>query len=164
MKPLLQKIFSLSGMVKGAVFLLVFANLLFWVATKTQFLECLSESLQGVRYLIVVKDTTCARGNIVSIQGHNVAHIQEGRLAKRILGLPGDAIWRQENSLCIQSVCLPLLKQTKDGKPLTPISARLVPDGYAFVAGDHPRSFDSRYEEFGLVPLKKIWGRAIWWR
>ena len=36
-------------------------------------------------------------------------------------------------------------------------------EGYVFVAGDHPKSFDSRYDEFGLVNIENIQGRAIWW-
>ncbi len=78
----------------------------------------------------------------------------------------------------------PLLKQTKEGNPLTPLSVKrisegnntekiipegiipkgIIPPGYVFVAGDNPHSFDSRYEEFGLVPMEKIWGKAVvWW-
>lgn len=75
----------------------------------------------------------------------------------------------------------PLLKQTREGNPLTPLSVKgfsegsmskgmifkgvipeaIIPPGYVFVAGDNPNSFDSRYEEFGLVPMEKIWGKAI---
>ena len=62
----------------------------------------------------------------------------------------------------------PLLKQTKEGNPLTPLSVKnisgeIIPPGYVFVAGDNPNSFDSRYEEFGLVPMEKIWGKAVFW-
>lgn len=57
---------------------------------------------------------------------------------------------------------LALLKTTREGNPLTPISIQIVPESYVFVAGDNPHSFDSRYEEFGLVPYEKIWGKAIW--
>lgn len=78
----------------------------------------------------------------------------------------------------------PLLKQTREGNPLTPLSVKgfsegsmskgmifkgvipeaIIPPGYVFVAGDNPNSFDSRYEEFGLVPMEKIWGKAVlWW-
>jgi len=114
---------------------------------------------------------------------------QRGELvfAKRIAGMPGDLITRDKERLCISSrtqkdkpleltpVCcshtqavndlsngqsVPLLDQTKDGKPLTPLRATIVPEGYVFIVGDHPRSFDSRYEEFGLVPQEKIWGKS----
>ena len=101
--------------------------------------------------------------------------------------MPGDLLHRDKERLCISSqaqkdepleltpVCfshnqavndlsngqsLPLLDQTKDGKPLTPLRVEIVPEGYVFVAGDHLRSFDSRYEEFGLVSQQNLWGKA----
>lgn len=55
----------------------------------------------------------------------------------------------------------PLLKETKDGKPLHPLKATIIPEGYVFVATSHPRSFDSRYEEFGLVKQEHITGKCF---
>lgn len=37
-----------------------------------------------------------------------------------------------------------------------------VPFNHVAVQGDHPKSFDSRYEEFGFVPIQTIKGAA--WR
>lgn len=37
--------------------------------------------------------------------------------------------------------------------------SNIVPEGYVYVLGDNPEhSHDSRYENFGLVPIEKIWG------
>lgn len=37
--------------------------------------------------------------------------------------------------------------------------SNVVPEGYVFVEGDNPSaSHDSRYEDFGLVPIEDIWG------
>ncbi len=154
--------FALKGFLKGAVILLALSGLLFWIARQTQFLECVSNSLTGIRYLIVVKDVSFKRGDIVSIKNHDVAHVQEQDFAKRILGLPGDKILREGNTIHIGNAILTLLKETKERHPLTSLTVKVVPERFVFVAGDHPRSFDSRYEEFGLVPIAKIWGRAIW--
>lgn len=38
----------------------------------------------------------------------------------------------------------------------------VIPDGYVFVAGDNSQtSYDSRYEEFGLVSEDMIWGTIV---
>ncbi len=37
-----------------------------------------------------------------------------------------------------------------------------VPEGYLFVCGDNKEnSFDSRYPEFGLIPISSVWGYAL---
>lgn len=162
-----------------ATAILVPLILLLWgVASCTQLQECASESLKGVRYILMVKDLSFKRGNIVSIQGHDTAYAKDKIFAKRVVGLPGDVIVRDKEGVKVlpvlvsstnsriktpQSQVFPLLERTKEGKPLTPLTTILIPQGYVFVAGDHSRSFDSRYEEFGLVPMENIKGRVIWW-
>lgn len=162
------------------ILILGFFSLFCWAITsQTQLLKCESKSLQGIRYLFVLKCSSFKRGDIVSIQGFETSYKGRKRLAKRILGLPGDQIIKNRERITIKVVgnkgarskpvkakplkikALPLLRATKEGNILTPLSAIYIPEGYVFVAGDHPRSFDSRYEEFGLVPIDKIWGRAL---
>lgn len=251
------------------------------ITTYTQLLETVSSSLKGINYILVRKSSSIQRGDIVSIQGHTIKYVGEKRIAKRVLGLPGDRIIQEEGQIILipsdfdpellkylklQSIgsevevsedmvneetegtdgtddyddededdeeddvdenitsesfsleessmqgediaslqehtnkyarfdpealrllashhfgikIFPLLKQTKEGNPLTPISVKrfsegdiskggiipeeIIPPGYVFVAGNNPNSFDSRYEEFGLVPMEKIWGKAVlWW-
>ena len=253
------------------------------ITTYTQLLETVSSSLKGINYILVRKSSSIQRGDIVSIQGHTIKYVGEKRIAKRVLGLPGDRIIQDEEQIILipsdfdpellkylqlqstgsevevsedmvneetedtdgtddyddedededeedvdveenitsESFSLeessmqgediaslqehthkpvrvdpevlqllasqhfgieifPLLKQTKEGNPLTPISVKrfsegdiskggilpegIISPGYVFVAGDNPNSFDSRYEEFGLVPVEKIWGKAVlWW-
>lgn len=153
------------------------------VVSQTRLGECVSESLEGTRYILFFKNAALKRGDIVSIEGHPVKYVGEKLLAKRILGLPGDRIIRDYNGIRIEaqflesktgkdhtkilepepleSKTLALLKTTREGNSLTPISIQIVPENYVFVAGDNPHSFDSRYEEFGLVSYEKIWGKAI---
>jgi len=52
-------------------------------------------------------------------------------------------------------------QRSKDGRLLTPIKAGVIPQGKVFVVGDHERSFDSRYEELGLISEKVLQGRLL---
>lgn len=45
----------------------------------------------------------------------------------------------------------PLFKQTRKGEALHPMESQIIPRGCLFVYGSHPQSFDSRYQEFGLI-------------
>jgi signal peptidase I len=137
------------------------------LGTYTQLLENVSESLDDVRYLLILKTTKIKRGDIVSIQGHTPHYVGDHNFTKRVIGLPGDSITRDKTHLTIKAqngafaITLPLLTQTKESQPLTPLSLNVVPQGYLFVTGDHLRSFDSRYEEFGLVRKENIYGKAL---
>ncbi len=125
---------------------------------------CLTPSLEGIRALLFFKTNNFSQNDIVFIQGHVYKHLDvplENQIfAKRIVGLPGDILIRDIDTIKIIKA-LPLVQKTKEGHSLTPTQTQVVPEGHVFVAGDHPRSIDSRYEEFGLVPVEKIWGKAV---
>lgn len=152
---------------KAAIRIGIFSIILYGFATYTQLLENVSESLDDMRYLLVLKSTKVKRGDIVSIQGHTPYYVGDHIFTKRVIGLPGDLVIRNKTHLTLKAqngafaITLPLLTQSKEGQVLTPLSLNVVPEGYLFVTGDHLRSFDSRYEEFGLVPMKKIYGKAL---
>ena len=156
-----------SRIKKAVIGIGIFAIILAVLGTSTQLLENVSESLDDVRYLLILKSTKIKRGDIVSIQGHTPQYVGNYIFTKRVVGLPGDYIIRDEAHLTLKvqngafAITLPILNQTKEGKPLTPLFSEVVPEGYCFVTGDHLRSFDSRYEEFGLVSMKKIYGKAV---
>ncbi|OJW54569.1 MAG: signal peptidase I [Alphaproteobacteria bacterium 41-28] len=157
-------------------FILPVTLVLVVIGFQTQLHECASPSLHGIRYILFKKRPPLRRGDIVSIQEYDTKYVQGKILTKRVIGLPGDIIVRDKEGIRIltfqtspkhsqpktlYTTPLPLLKKTTDGKPLTPISATIIPSGHIFVAGDNLYSFDSRYEEFGLVPMEKIWGKAV---
>jgi signal peptidase I len=152
---------------KTAIGIGIFCFILATLGTCTQLLENVSESLDDVRYLLVLKSTKIKRGDIVSIQGHTPQYVGKHIFTKRVVGIPGDYIIRDKTHLTLKtqngafSITFPLLMQTKEGLTLTPLSLEIVPQGYFFVTGDHLRSFDSRYEEFGLVLKEKIYGKAL---
>lgn len=138
-----------------------------WLTTYTQLLESASESLEGIHYILVHKSSAIKRGDIVLIQEHTPQYVGEKSFTKRVIGLPGDQIVKHKEGLELKaknssiSTTFPLLEKTKEGQVLTPLYSQIIPEGYVFVAGNHPRSFDSRYEEFGLVPMTKVWGKGV---
>lgn len=136
-----------------------------FLLTYTQLHLCLTPSLENIRALLFFKTNKIRQNDIVFIQGHFYKHLDvpldKQIFAKRIVGLPGDLLIRDNDELKIIKT-LHLIDRTKEGHSLSPIAAQVVPEGYVFVVGDHPRSIDSRYEEFGLVQVEKIWGKAVW--
>lgn len=137
------------------------------IVSQTRLMECLTDSLDDIRYILFLKSQAIHRGDIVAIHGHREDHIGDLKkwpYSKRVLGIPGDHIIHNQSGITVipkESKGLYLLTHTSKGKPLTPMSPMIIPEGYLFVAGDNPKSFDSRYEEFGLVPKEKIWGKGV---
>lgn len=82
-------------------------------------------------------------------------------LIKKVSGIPGDRIERQVGEIWVGDEEFPLQTQTSEGKPLTPIQATRIPEESFFVSGTNFKSFDSRYEEFGLIHHSQIQGR-VW--
>ena len=93
---------------------------------------------------------------------------------KRVIGLPGDHIAYENDTLYINGEALeePYLdeykKQLNDNMPLTfdftlesSTNYQEIPDGYLFVLGDNRRkTADSRDPRVGLVPIEKVLGTA----
>ena len=102
-----------------------------------------------------------------------------GNVVKKIVGVAGDSIvYDREGNLWVKTLWAKTLsvktvwvgrqlkvgkqkKKSKDGRLLTPIKPGIIPEGMVFVMGDHERSFDSRYEEMGLIPVHALQGRVI---
>jgi len=72
-------------------------------------------------------------------------------LAKMIVGLPGDIIDMKERTITVNGKDKGEIASGMEG-----IHPQVIPPGYYFVLGTHKESFDSRYEEFGLVPRESI--------
>ncbi len=93
---------------------------------------------------------------------------------KQIIGQAGDQLsYDDKGSLWLEGYKVGKPHPTtRDGKPLTPIPAGTIPEGHVFLYAPASRSFDSRYQEFGLVPLialqgrllpiKRFWSKTFW--
>jgi signal peptidase I len=84
-------------------------------------------------------------------------------IIKMIIGTEGDRL-SYDNEGCLwvndHKVGKPYAVSTT-GRPLHPIRSGVIPKDYVFVYSPHVRSFDSRYEELGLVHKAFLQGSAI---
>lgn len=91
----------------------------------------------------------------------DMAHLPSRTFFKRVVGGPGDEIRVEGQTVWVGEILVGnAMHKTRDGRPLTVISAGRIPDGFLFARGDHASSFDSRYRESGLVPLDAVIGIA----
>ena len=115
-----------------------------------------SESLPG-RVFLVVKGASFKKGDLIGIESHQTSFGRTNRLIKRVGGVAGDQIhFKNEGQnvgeIYINDQCIgPVFNQTSEGTALTPLKEQRIPEGSYFVHGTHPKSFDSRYAEFGLI-------------
>lgn len=81
-------------------------------------------------------------------------------VGKIIAGKPGDKISIQDQILYLNDVEIGSIQTvSKSGKTYHPISEQTILEGNYFVYTPHPESFDSRYQEFGLV--KSDWIKEV---
>jgi len=89
-------------------------------------------------------------------------YIREGYLTKRIGCLPGQILERKGLAFYCDGKLIAIAKtRSISGKPLHPFdwTKGKVPEGYYFVIGEHPYSWDSRY--FGFVSEKEIVAKEV---
>lgn len=84
-----------------------------------------------------------------------------GPLIKKLKGLPGDQIEHKTGQVYLNHQLIgPVFHKSRDQRTLTPGYSGIIPPHHYFMAGDHARSFDSRYAEVGLLTNDKIYGKA----
>jgi hypothetical protein len=82
---------------------------------------------------------------------------------KQVVGLPGAHLrYDEKGQLWVDGFCVGKPHPTsRTGKKVNRIQPGIIPDGYIFGHAPHDRSFDSRYEEFGLIPIQSIQGVGV---
>ena len=124
----------------------------YWI----QILVNTSSSLPQVLF-IVQKGKMPQKGDFVSF----VHPVLKTRLVKRVEGVAGDLVTVQGDKVYISGEFKgALVPHNSRGEPLVPVKDQTIEEGAFFVQGDHERSFDSRYERFGLIPDSAIEGKA----
>lgn len=111
------------------------------------------------KYFLMVKTLSPSKGDYTCLESAWYG----GRVIKKVIGLPGDLV--TYDNFGVLSVGEMVIgkphPRASDGRSLTPVQSGEIPEGYVFLRGHHDRSFDSRYQEMGLVPVKKLEGKAI---
>ena len=149
---------SSRELIKGAISFLITLLLLFAVSHYCRFLVSETDSLHQ-HFFLHFPTINPQKGDYTLIY----SDWYQGKIIKKIIGNSGDVIWYdKEGFLWINQIKLGKPKQTtKDGVQLKAISAQTIPPGFIFLHSSHERSFDSRYQELGLVPLNKIKGLVV---
>ena len=111
------------------------------------------------RTFLMLKKVTPQKGQYTCYE----SQLYGQKIIKEIAGTSGDKLtYDQDGALWVghRKIGKPKRRRS-NGRILTPIAAGVIPEGYVFLKGDHTRSFDSRYQELGLVPQKALQGRLI---
>jgi conjugal transfer pilin signal peptidase TrbI len=146
---------------KYKVIFIVTTGILLALVLQTNLTLNKSSSLPYKAFLCV-KTLQPGRGDFALIEGHPTAYFGTITYVKEVSGLPGDQICIKENYLKVASTPIGKLKATtKRGQELHPLEDRTIPQDYVFVRASHPDSFDSRYQEFGLVRKSHLTARCF---
>jgi conjugative transfer signal peptidase TraF len=109
------------------------------------------------------------KGNYILFKNSQAHHYRSRTLVKMVLAIPGEQleviplskeINNLQSYLKISGTVLGVLARTSRGTLLKTLQIRTIPEGMYFVGGFHRDSYDSRYEEFGLVKQEDILGVA----
>lgn len=118
-----------------------------------------SDSLAARGFYVLVWPKPLIRGAIVVADPpQRIAHTFEGLVfTKRLVGLPGDAVTRRGDAVCIRGACFE--QGTRDGQPYGTLAAEgVIPKGHVALFGETATSLDSRYAEIGYFPVASIRG------
>jgi len=117
-----------------------------------------SDSLPQKVFLILKGNNEAKRGSYVSFKNAWF----KAPLIKEVIGVAGDKVITDEaGQIWVARKVGKPLSQSKDGKALHPIQSGIIPNNHVFVHAPHPRSFDSKYQEVGLVPTDQTLGQAV---
>ena len=159
-----MKLYSFFAMHrKLGIFVILFAPLfvsfLFSVCLGYRILINTSTSLPHTFYITNPKQAPVKHGDYIAFNHPASPKI----IVKRVIGIEGDDILKTAHSVYIKGCERKFFLKEKrsNGLVLTAVNADVVPEKTFFVAGSHDGSFDSRYQEFGLIPLAQIRGQ-VW--
>ena len=155
--------------IKASIVILLLAAVLFFAQPLIGvFAKNQSESLPHKLYFVSKYKGNIKIGDLVAFKIKRGQEYHSALIIKKVGGIGGDEI---QISTCFNKECPTIYivgktnvgkirKTRRDGSPLTPISEGTIPPNKYFVYTEHPLSFDSRYQEIGLIDISEIVGKA----
>ena len=153
-----QQCFSKRSLIKAIKgFLITFIGIGFF-CEHVHFIKSTTNSMPE-HYFVHFPHIKPKRGDITLV--YNTFY--QGNLIKRIIGEEGDKIsYDKQGEIWVGNKRVgKVYPATRDGRPLRPIRPVIIPKDYVFLYAPHPRSFDSRYTEVGLVHRHQLQGRLL---
>ena len=83
---------------------------------------------------------------------------QGRKFIKYISGISGEKIKNINGMIYVDSKKIGKVQKNKN---LISVKNGIIPSGYVFMSGTHLDSFDSRYQEFGLIQASNIHGKVF---
>jgi len=151
-------LFKLVSIKKGLLSFSVTMVLLFVLTEQLHLVKNHTDSMPE-RYFLQILKAAPQKGDITMVY----SPWYQGNLIKRIIGVAGDKVHIDSHGNVYVNQQLVGKPQTHagDGRGLNPIKATIIPKGFVFLYAPHPKSFDSRYQEVGLVPVNQLRSRLI---
>ena len=123
----------------------------------------MTESLPHYLYFIE-KHKSPKKNDYIQFEIHNHNHGHDTKYplwVKQIKGVSGDEISILNQTVFINGKLICIAKENfLNGSKANVIVQGQIPEGYVYVYAPHKDSFDSRYQEFGLVSLDDVIGVA----
>lgn len=110
------------------------------------------------RLFVTVRGPLPARGDYFVFRPPNTSIIQE-LFVKRAFGVAGDRVRVEAATGAVSVGGRPAgvaKAVSRRGRALVPIAGGPIPQNHYFARADHPDSYDSRYQEIGLVPAERV--------
>ena len=130
------------------------------LSEQVHFIKSPTDSLPQ-HYFVQFPKVAPKKGNLTVVYNG----FYKGKIIKRIIGVAGDQISTDgHGNIFINQQKIGRAHDytnLKNGLTLTTIKPQVIPEGRVFLYSPHPRSFDSRYLEVGLVPVSDLEGLVI---
>lgn len=157
----------MKRILKNKVNILVATSFIFmftWFVTQYEFVINHSESLP-LKVVLIKKDVLPKKiGQIFvfKVKNNPVYQNQEVKFIKLLGGKEGDEIKINDRDFSVNDKFIGTAKtHSLKGEPLTMAKAGVIPPHKFFAYTNHLDSFDSRYNEIGLIDEKDIIGTAV---